>query len=59
MEVQPEDRAYFRGKPVRVPVRRVVAELEIHGVNERALVRVRLGEQQPDLAAVDRCAAIL
>src|SRR5579883_96389 len=41
-----------------VPMAGVVAELEIGGVEELAIVGMRHGEEQADLAAVNACAAV-
>ena len=41
-----DDRSDLRGETRRVPMLRVVAEFEIHAVEETTIIRMRDGEQQ-------------
>ena len=59
MQVKSEDRANLGCEGSRIPVPGVVAEFKIHGVEEGAVVRVWRSKQQANLAAVDRCAAVV
>src|SRR6185437_4593520 len=54
--VNANDRPDFGGVAARIPVLGVVAELEVHAVEEPALVGIRRDKQQPQLAAIDLCA---
>ena len=58
-QVHAEDRPDLRSERSRIPTLGVVAEFEVHPVYERVFRRVRLDEQQAQLAAIDRCAAVL
>src|SRR5579859_3676828 len=59
MKVQAEDGPNLRREAAGIPVLGVVTEFEIHGVDEGAVVSVRLGKKQAQLAAIDGWAAVL
>src|SRR5579872_3687814 len=58
MQVPADDRPDLGRIGSWIPVSGVVTELEIRRIKELAVVRVRDGEQQPDLAAVYRRSAV-
>src|SRR5215831_7439501 len=57
-EMHADDAADLGCVPTRVPVWRVVAQLEIDAVEERAVVRVRYHEQRAQLGAIEEQLAI-
>ena len=59
MQVQAEDGPNLRRVAAGIPMLGVVTEFEIHGVNEGAVVGMRLGKEQAQLAAIDGGAAVL
>src|SRR6266576_3766981 len=58
LQVPTNDRANLRGDARRVPMLGVVAELEIHAVENRAFIGLRDGEQHAYLDAVEHCAGM-